>query len=96
MSASSTTSAVPSLPATEDSKSNLSNVEMLSSERWLSSHPPFKVEPAQGYRKSENLALVGADHSSQQDGSNAFVSQKQNSKRKNLMDCEVSGYRIPE
>ena len=93
MSASSTTSAVPSLPATEDSKSNLSNVEMLSSERWLSSHPPFKVEPAQGYRKSENLALVGADHSSQQDGSNAFVSQKQNSKSVPSAKVSLKEYR---
>jgi len=93
MSASSTTSAVPSLPATEDSKSNLSNVEMLSSERWLSSHPPFKVEPAQGYRKSENLALVGADHSLQQDGSNAFVSQKQNSKSVPSAKVSLKEYR---
>uniref|UniRef100_A0AC11E0M8 Cyclin T1 n=1 Tax=Ovis aries TaxID=9940 RepID=A0AC11E0M8_SHEEP len=92
MSASSTTSAVPSLPATEDSKSNLSNVEMLSSERWLSSHPPFKVEPAQGYRKSENLAL-GADHSLQQDGSNAFVSQKQNSKSVPSAKVSLKEYR---
>ena len=93
MSASSTTSAVPSLPATEDSKSNLSNVEMLSSERWLSSHPPFKVEPAQGYRKSENLALVGVDHSLQQDGSNAFVSQKQNSKSVPSAKVSLKEYR---
>ncbi|XP_065790593.1 cyclin-T1 isoform X2 [Muntiacus reevesi] len=93
MSASSTTSTVPSLPATEDSKSNLSNVEMLSSERWLSSHPPFKVEPAQGYRKSENLALVGVDHSLQQDGSNAFVSQKQNSKSVPSAKVSLKEYR---
>ncbi|XP_055250397.1 cyclin-T1 isoform X2 [Moschus berezovskii] len=93
MSASSTTSAVPSLPATEDSKSNLSNAEMLSSERWLSSHPPFKVEPAQGYRKSENLALVGVDHSLQQDGSNAFVSQKQNSKSVPSAKVSLKEYR---
>uniref|UniRef100_A0A452FX62 Cyclin-T1 n=1 Tax=Capra hircus TaxID=9925 RepID=A0A452FX62_CAPHI len=92
MSASSATSAVPSLPATEDSKSNLSNVEMLSSERWLPSHPPFKVEPAQGYRKSENLAL-GADHSLQQDGSNAFVSQKQNSKSVPSAKVSLKEYR---
>nr|AAM74156.1 cyclin T1 [Capra hircus] len=92
MSASSATSAVPSLPATEDSKSNLSNEEMLSSERWLPSHPPFKVEPAQGYRKSENLAL-GADHSLQQDGSNAFVSQKQNSKSVPSAKVSLKEYR---
>ncbi|MBV96441.1 Cyclin-T1, partial [Eschrichtius robustus] len=93
MSASSTTSAVPSLPATEESTSNLSNVEMLPSERWLSSHPPFKVEPAQGHRTSENLALIGVDHSLQQDGSNAFVSQKQNSKSVPSAKVSLKEYR---
>ncbi|XP_065743215.1 cyclin-T1 isoform X2 [Phocoena phocoena] len=93
MSASSTTSAVPSLPATEESTSNLSNVEMLPSERWLSSHPPFKIEPAQGHRTSENLALIGVDHSLQQDGSNAFVSQKQNSKSVPSAKVSLKEYR---
>uniref|UniRef100_A0A9L0T4S1 Cyclin T1 n=1 Tax=Equus caballus TaxID=9796 RepID=A0A9L0T4S1_HORSE len=89
MSTSSTTSTVPSLPTTEESSSNLSGVEMLQGERWLSSQPPFKLEPAQGHRTSENLALIGVDHSLQQDGSNAFISQKQNSS-KSVPSAKVS------
>uniref|UniRef100_A0A673TP79 Cyclin T1 n=1 Tax=Suricata suricatta TaxID=37032 RepID=A0A673TP79_SURSU len=93
MSTSSTTSAVPSLPATEESSSNLSNVEMLQGERWLSSQPPFKLEPAQGHRTNENLALIGVDHSLQQDGSNAFISQKQNSKSVPSAKVSLKEYR---
>nr|XP_015093560.1 cyclin-T1 isoform X2 [Vicugna pacos] len=93
MSASSTTSAVPSLPATGESTSNLSSVEMLPGERWLSSHPPFKVEPAQGHRTSENLALIGVDHSLQQDSSNTFISQKQNSKSVPSAKVSLKEYR---
>ncbi|XP_064347000.1 cyclin-T1 isoform X5 [Camelus dromedarius] len=93
MSASSTTSAVPSLPATGESTSNLSSMEMLPGERWLSSHPPFKVEPAQGHRTSENLALTGVDHSLQQDSSNTFISQKQNSKSVPSAKVSLKEYR---
>uniref|UniRef100_A0A8C7AJT2 Cyclin-T1 n=1 Tax=Neovison vison TaxID=452646 RepID=A0A8C7AJT2_NEOVI len=89
----SSASAVPSLPATEESSSNLSNVEMLQGERWLSSQPPFKLEHAQGHRTSENLALMGVDHSLQQDGSNAFISQKQNSKSVPSAKVSLKEYR---
>ncbi|XP_021574665.1 cyclin-T1 isoform X3 [Carlito syrichta] len=87
MSTSNTTSTVPSLPVSEESSSNLTSVEMLQGERWLSSQPPFKLEPAQGHRTSENLALIGADHSLKQDSSNAFISQKQS---KSVPSAKVS------
>lgn len=93
MSTSSTTSSVPSLPATEESSSNISNVDILQGERWLSSQPPFKLEPAQGHRTSENVALMGADHSLQQDSSNAFISQKQNSKSVPSAKVSLKEYR---
>ncbi|XP_036313902.1 cyclin-T1 isoform X3 [Pipistrellus kuhlii] len=92
MSTSSTTSSVPSLPATEESSSNISNVDILQGERWLSSQP-FKLEPAQGHRTSENVALTGADHSLQQDSSNAFISQKQNSKSVPSAKVSLKEYR---
>ncbi|XP_006902562.1 PREDICTED: cyclin-T1 [Elephantulus edwardii] len=72
MSMSSTTNTVPSRPAAEESSSSLSSVEILQGDRWQSS------QPVQGHRTSENIALIGVDHSLPQDGSNAFVSQKQN------------------
>ncbi|XP_036092226.1 cyclin-T1 isoform X2 [Rousettus aegyptiacus] len=93
MSTSSTTSAVPSRPATEESSNNLSNVEMLQGERWLSSQPPFKLESSQGHRTSENVALIGVDHSLQQDGSNAFISQKQTSKSVPSAKVSLKEYR---
>ncbi|XP_004692861.1 PREDICTED: cyclin-T1 [Condylura cristata] len=83
----SATSAVPSHPAAEETSGNLSNVEMLQGERWLSSQPP------QGHRTSENLALIGVDHSLQQDGSNAFVAQKQNSKSVPSAKVSLKEYR---
>lgn len=93
MSTTSTTSAVPSLPASEESSSSLSNVEMLQGERWLSSQPPFKLESSQGHRTSENLALIGVDHSLQHDGSNAFVSQKQTNKSVPSAKVSLKEYR---
>ncbi|XP_010621883.1 cyclin-T1 isoform X2 [Fukomys damarensis] len=93
MSTTSTTSAVPSLPVSGESSSNLSSVEMLQGERWLSSQPPFKLEPAQGHRTSENLALMGMDHSLKQDGSNAFISQKQSSKSVPSAKVSLKEYR---
>lgn len=93
MSTSSTTSAVHSLPATEESSSNLSSVEMLQGERWLSSQPPFKREPSQGHRTSENIALTGVDHFLQQDGSNAVISQKQTSKSVPSAKVSLKEYR---
>lgn len=90
----STTSAVPSIPTTEESSGSMSNVEMLQSERWLSSQPPFKLESTEGHRTSENLALVGSvDHSLQQDGSNAFISQKQNCKSVPSAKVSLKEYR---
>ncbi|XP_008568911.1 PREDICTED: cyclin-T1 [Galeopterus variegatus] len=89
----STTSAVPSLPISEGSSSKLNSGEMLQGERWLSSQPPFKLEPAQGHRTSENLALTGVDHSLQQDGSNAFISQKQSSKSVPSAKVSLKEYR---
>ncbi|KAM5287843.1 cyclin-T1 isoform 2-T2 [Ctenodactylus gundi] len=93
MSTSSTTSAVPSLPVSEESSSSLSTVEMLQGERWLSSQPPFKLEPAQGHRTSDNVALIGVDHSLQQDGSNTFISQKQSSKSVPAAKVSLKEYR---
>ncbi|XP_014404089.1 PREDICTED: cyclin-T1 isoform X2 [Myotis brandtii] len=93
MSTSSTTSSVPSLPTTEESSSNISSVDILQGERWLSSQPSFKLEPAQGHRTSENVALIGADHSLQQDSSNAFISQKQNSKSVPSAKVSLKEYR---
>ncbi|KAM6154970.1 cyclin-T1 isoform 2-T2 [Erethizon dorsatum] len=93
MSTTSATSAVPSLPVSGESSNNLSSVEMLQSERWLSSQPPFKLEPAQGHRTSENLALTGFDHSLKQDGSNAFISQKQSSKTVPSAKVSLKEYR---
>uniref|UniRef100_A0A2I3SHX0 Cyclin T1 n=1 Tax=Pan troglodytes TaxID=9598 RepID=A0A2I3SHX0_PANTR len=89
----STTSAVPSLPVSEESSSNLTSVEMLPGKRWLSSQPSFKLEPTQGHRTSENLALTGVDHSLPQDGSNAFISQKQNSKSVPSAKVSLKEYR---
>ncbi|XP_059538691.1 cyclin-T1 isoform X2 [Myotis daubentonii] len=89
----STTSSVPSLPTTEESSSNISSVDILQGERWLSSQPSFKLEPAQGHRTSENVALIGADHSLQQDSSNAFISQKQNSKSVPSAKVSLKEYR---
>ncbi|XP_069346264.1 cyclin-T1 isoform X3 [Eulemur rufifrons] len=89
----STTSAVPSLPVSEESSNSLTSVEMLQGERWLSSQPPFKLEPAQGHRTSENLALIGVDHSLQQDGSNAFISQKQSGKSVPSAKVSLKEYR---
>uniref|UniRef100_A0A8C0XJ05 Cyclin-like domain-containing protein n=1 Tax=Castor canadensis TaxID=51338 RepID=A0A8C0XJ05_CASCN len=87
----STTNAVPSHPVSKESSSNLNSVEILQGERWLPSQPPFKLESAQGHRTSENLGLtgVGVDHSLQQDGSNAFISQKQSSS-KSVPSAKVS------
>lgn len=93
MSTTSTTSAVPSLPVSGESSSNLSSVEMLQNERWLSSQPPFKLEPAQGHRTSDNLALMGIDHSLKQDSSNAFISQKQSSKTVPSAKVSLKEYR---
>ncbi|XP_036107123.1 cyclin-T1 isoform X1 [Molossus molossus] len=93
MSTSSTTSAVPSLTATEESSSNISSMEMLQGERWLSSQTPFKLESAQGHRTSENVALIGVDHSLQQDSTNAFISQKQNSKSVPSAKVSLKEYR---
>ncbi|XP_045685198.1 cyclin-T1 [Phyllostomus hastatus] len=93
MSTTSTTSAVPSVPVTEESSSNISSAEMLQGERWLSSQPPFKLESAQGHRTSENVALIGVDHSLQQDSSNAFISQKQNSKSAPSAKVSLKEYR---
>ncbi|XP_038199503.1 cyclin-T1 [Arvicola amphibius] len=93
MSTTSTTSAVPSLPVSEESSSSLTNVDMLQGERWLSSQPPFKLESSQGHRTSENLALIGVDHSLQHDGSNAFVSQKQTSKSVPSAKVSLKEYR---
>ncbi|XP_052016172.1 cyclin-T1 isoform X3 [Apodemus sylvaticus] len=87
------TSAVPSLPTSEESSSRLSGVDMLQGERWLSSQPPFKLEASQGHRTSENLALIGVDHSLQHDGSNAFVSQKQTSKSVPSAKVSLKEYR---
>uniref|UniRef100_G3RBC2 Cyclin T1 n=1 Tax=Gorilla gorilla gorilla TaxID=9595 RepID=G3RBC2_GORGO len=89
----STTSAVPSLPVSEELSSNLTSVEMLPGKRWLSSQPSFKLEPTQGHRTSENLALTGADHSLPQDGSNAFISQKQSSKSVPSAKVSLKEYR---
>ncbi|XP_012874238.1 PREDICTED: cyclin-T1 [Dipodomys ordii] len=88
MSTTSTTNAVPSHPASEESSSNLPGMEMLQGERWLSSQPPFKLESSQGHRTSENLSLVGTDHSLQKDGANAFISQK--SSNKSVPSAKVS------
>ncbi|KAL4839685.1 hypothetical protein H8958_006871 [Nasalis larvatus] len=93
MSTSSTTSAVPSLPVSEESSSNLTSVEMLPGKRWLSSQPSFKLEPTQGHRTSENLALTGVDHSLPQDGSNTFISQKQSSKSVPSAKVSLKEYR---
>ncbi|KAM6214217.1 cyclin-T1 [Rhynchocyon petersi] len=93
MSTSSATNAVPSLPATEESSSNLSSVEMLQGDRWQSAQPPFKLEPAPGHRTSENIALIGVDHSLPQDGSNAFVSQKPNIKSVPSAKVSLKEYR---
>nr|XP_004668614.1 cyclin-T1 [Jaculus jaculus] len=93
MSTSSTTSAVPSHPVPKESSSNLTSVEMLQGERWLSSQPPFKLEPAQSHRTSENIALTGADHSSHHDGSSAFGSQKQTSKSAPSAKVSLKEYR---
>ncbi|KAM7325020.1 hypothetical protein ACRRTK_015273 [Alexandromys fortis] len=93
MSTTSTTSAVPSLPVSEESSSSLTNVDMLQGERWLSSQPPFKLESSQGHRTSENLALIGVDHSLQHDSSNAFVSQKQTSKSVPSAKVSLKEYR---
>ncbi|XP_004863140.1 cyclin-T1 isoform X1 [Heterocephalus glaber] len=92
MSTTSTTSAVPSLPVSGESSSNLSSVEILQGERWLSSQP-FKLEPAQGHRTSENLALMGMDHSLKQDASNAFISQKQSNKSVPSAKVSLKEYR---
>ncbi|XP_017495585.1 cyclin-T1 [Manis javanica] len=89
MSSTSTTSSVPSLPTPEESSSNLSNVEVLPTECWLPSQPPFKLEPA--HQTSENLALV--DHSLQQDSSNVFIPQKQNSKSVPSAKVSLKEYR---
>ncbi|XP_007528591.1 cyclin-T1 isoform X1 [Erinaceus europaeus] len=91
----SSASAAPSLPAPEEPSSNVSSMEILQGERWVSSHqPPFKLEPAQAHRTSENLALIGgADHSLQQDGSNAFVSQKQTGKSVPAAKVSLKEYR---
>ncbi|XP_055151029.1 cyclin-T1 isoform X2 [Symphalangus syndactylus] len=89
----STTSAVPSLPVSEESSSNLTSVEMLPGKRWLSSQPSFKLEPTQGHRTSENLALTGVDHSLPQDGSNAFISQKQSTKSVPAAKVSLKEYR---
>ncbi|XP_077810148.1 cyclin-T1 isoform X5 [Macaca mulatta] len=93
MSTSSTTNAVPSLPVSEESSSNLTSVEMLPGKRWLSSQPSFKLEPTQGHRTSENLALTGVDHSLPQDGSNTFISQKQSSKSVPSAKVSLKEYR---
>uniref|UniRef100_A0A2I3HY38 Cyclin T1 n=1 Tax=Nomascus leucogenys TaxID=61853 RepID=A0A2I3HY38_NOMLE len=89
----STTSAVPSLPVSEESSGNLTSVEMLPGKRWLSSQPSFKLEPTQGHRTSENLALTGVDHSLPQDGSNAFISQKQSTKSVPAAKVSLKEYR---
>ncbi|XP_048221376.1 cyclin-T1 isoform X2 [Perognathus longimembris pacificus] len=93
MSTTSTTNAVPSHPASEESSSNLTSVEMLQGERWLSSQPPFKLESAQGHRTSENISLVGADHSLQKDGANAFISQKPSNKSVPSAKVSLKEYR---
>ncbi|XP_023579367.1 cyclin-T1 isoform X2 [Octodon degus] len=92
MSTTSATSAVPSLPVSGEPSGSLAGVEMLQSERWLS-QPPGKLESAQGHRTSENLALMGIDHSLKQDGSNAFMSQKQSSKTVPSAKVSLKEYR---
>ncbi|XP_004599418.1 cyclin-T1 [Ochotona princeps] len=89
----STTSAVPSRPVSEESSNKLTNAEVLQGERWLSSQPSFKLESSQGHRTSENVALIGADHSLQQDSSSTFISQKQSSKSAPSAKVSLKEYR---
>ncbi|EHB16225.1 Cyclin-T1 [Heterocephalus glaber] len=51
------------------------------------------AEPAQGHRTSENLALMGMDHSLKQDGSNAFISQKKSNKSVPSAKVSLKEYR---
>ncbi|XP_027700153.1 cyclin-T1 isoform X1 [Vombatus ursinus] len=92
MSTSNTTSTVPSLPAKEKSPSDLSSMEMLQADHWLPSQHSLKLESTQGHRTNEHLALMGADHSLQQDAA-AFVSQKPSSKSTPAAKVSLKEYR---
>ncbi|XP_068948744.1 cyclin-T1 isoform X2 [Petaurus breviceps papuanus] len=93
MSTSNTASTVPSLPAKEKSPSELSSMEVLQADHWLPSQQhSLKLESTQGHRTNEHLALMGADHSLQQDPA-AFVSHKQSSKSAPAAKVSLKEYR---
>lgn len=64
MSTSSTAAAGPSVPTAADSPGNQSAADAAPAERWLSQHPPSKLDATQSHRTAEGTS--GAEHPAQQ------------------------------
>ncbi|XP_067385835.1 cyclin-T1 isoform X2 [Emydura macquarii macquarii] len=88
MSTSSTAGAGPLLPAAEDCPGDLSDMDMLQSEHWMSHHPPHKLEVGQVHRTNESS--VAPDLPLAQDGA---AYQKQSSKSVPSAKVSLKEYR---